>query len=128
MFFFFDLYSDVQNHLLKSLVRQQSNYFKTMKKFLLSLALMLMGSFAFANTNVVLTAKSESIVEIIDTYSFGEKDSKGLYFGTCYVTVKIYNQDGELLEAKLHAFYNVETEADCNNYATALRLHYLSQA
>ena len=39
-FFFFDLYSDVQNLLLKSLVRQQSNYFKTMKKFLLSATLL----------------------------------------------------------------------------------------
>lgn len=89
---------------------------------------MLTVTFAFANTNVVLTAKTESIVEIVDTYSFGEKDQKGLYFGTCIVTVKIYNQDGELLETRLHTFYNVETEADCNNYAKALRLKYLSQA
>lgn len=127
MFFFFDLYSDVQNFLLKSLVRQQSNYFKTMKKILLSLAFLLIGSFAFANTNVVLTAKSESNVEIIKTYSFGEKDSKVLYFGTCMVTVRFYNQDGELLETRIHTYYNVETQADCDRYATALRLMYLSQ-
>jgi hypothetical protein len=109
-------------------VRQQSNYFKTMKKFLLSLAFMLMCTFAFASTKSNQTTISKSSVEIVDTYSFEAKDSKGLNFGTCLVTVRFYNADGELTDTRIHTFYNVASESDCESWASAVRLSYILQA
>jgi hypothetical protein len=38
-----------------------TNNFKTMKKLIFSLAFMLIGSFAFANTNAAVTPKAETI-------------------------------------------------------------------
>lgn len=98
-----------------------------MKKLLLSLAFVLIGSFAFASTKSTQTTISKSSVEIVDTYSFEAKDSKGQNFGTCLVTVRFYNADGELTGTRIHTFYNVESESDCKSWATAVRLSYILQ-
>jgi len=97
-----------------------------MKNLLLSLLFMLISSFAFATT----TNQSTVFTEVVKTVNDGSFDSNFLKYeavGTCTVTVRFYNGDGELTGTRIHTFYNVASESDCNSWASAVRLSYVLQ-
>lgn len=85
-----------------------------------------MGSFAFATTTNHSKVSTE-VVKTINDVSFDSKFLKHESVGTCTVTVRFYNADGELTGTRIHTFYNVESESDCNSWASAVRLSYISQ-
>ena len=97
-----------------------------MKKLFLSLAFVLMSSFVFATT-VDQSTVSNDIVKTVDGVSFDSKFVKDESFGTCTVIVRFYNSDGEVTGTRIHTFYNVATESDCESWATAVSLHYSIQ-
>jgi hypothetical protein len=95
-------------------------------KNLLSLAFMLM-YVALHRRNLIKLQYLKVVLRSLILIHFEAKDSKGLIFGTCLVTVRFYNADGELTGTRIHTFYNVESESDCKSWATAVRLSYILQ-
>lgn len=87
---------------------------------------MLIGSFAFATTTNQSTVSTE-VVKTVNDVSFESKFLEHESVGTCTVTVRFYNSDGEVTGTKIHTFYNVASESDCQSWATAVSLHYSMQ-
>lgn len=92
-----------------------------MKNLFFSLAFMLIGSIGFANeiANTNITKESNLM------FNFAQARFVDM-LGTCYVTVSFYNSDGELTGTRLHTFYNVSSQEECDRWATSVRLLYIS--
>ncbi|MBM6499128.1 hypothetical protein [Flavobacterium macrobrachii] len=87
-----------------------------MKKIMFSLAFMLIGSFAFANNskNVETKKIQEESFEII---SIQEKLVNQKLVGTCFVSIGVYDEDGNKLKTIVLQFDNVSSAEDCDTIA-----------
>jgi len=109
----------------KLLQRFEQKLFR-MKKLFLTFTLLLIGSLAFA-TSSNQSKLLNNVVKTVDNYSIDSKLLKDELIGTCTVTVRIYNADGELTTTKIHTFYNVASESECQTWLDAVRLSYVLQ-
>jgi sporulation protein YlmC with PRC-barrel domain len=75
----------------EALAKIQALYYNSMKNLFFSLAFMLIGSFAFANTNEVKTNPNEEVKIIVEFTEVNKIDD--LVSHTCYYGV--YNSRGE---------------------------------
>lgn len=80
----------------------QNNFIK-MKKVFFSLAFMLIGSFAFANT-----------ASQIDLSSIENVELNLEVLGTCHVSVGLYDEDGNKVKTIVLQFDNVASAEDCD--------------
>ena len=84
-----------------------------MKKVFFSLAFMLITSFAFANTTTQIELTSiES--QKFETISIENNQLNLEVLGTCYVSVGLYDEDGNKLKTIVLQFDNVASEEDCD--------------
>jgi len=78
---------------------------------------MLIGSFAFAN-NFEPNVSSEINQE---TETFTQTDVLESPAGTCYITIKGYDKEGELMFTVTLVIVDVESEEECSQIADNLR-------
>ena len=84
-----------------------------MKKMFYSLAFMLIGSFAFANTASQIDLSSiES--QKFESISIENVQLNLEVLGTCYVSVGLYDEDGNKLKTIILQFDNVDSAEDCD--------------
>lgn len=86
---------------------------------MLTLAFMLAGSFAFANT------KSQIDLSSIKSQKFESISIENIQLkldavGTCYVIISGYDVDGNLLFSNVLQFDNVESAAQCDKIAAQI--------
>lgn len=84
-----------------------------MKKVFFSLAFMLIGSFAFANTTSQIDLSSIEIQKF-ESISIENVQLNLEVLGTCYVSVGLYDEDGNKLKTIVLQFDNVASEEDCD--------------
>ena len=76
---------------------------------------MLMGSFAFAsNSNQTVVPETH---KEYDTYSIDAAKFVGTPFGTCYVTIGFYDEDGNRIGGVVLEITDVDTQEQCNELA-----------
>lgn len=95
-----------------------------MKNVFFALAFMLVGTFAFANNaKEITTVNYKEAVELVKSlkstdFSNNLKIENSLeLFGTCYITLSFYGEDGEHLATHTLAFEGVANEQECSGLA-----------
>lgn len=79
-----------------------------MRKLVFMLAFVLVGTFAFANTEI----NHKNMIDLNSLNHYSESNfnnfyiSSNLYFGTCYFHMEIYNSEGEIIQT-----YNLTWES-----------------
>jgi hypothetical protein len=84
-----------------------------MKKMFYSLAFMLIGSFAFANTESQMDLSSIKSQKF-ESISIENVQLNLEVLGTCYVSVGLYDEDGNKLKTIILQFDNVDSAEDCD--------------
>lgn len=87
-----------------------------MKKVFFSLALMLIGSFAFANNSSELKL-DDSQMKSFENYSLNISENNQV-LGTCYVTISAYDEDGNKIKSWVLQFNDVASASDCDQIAS----------
>ena len=83
-----------------------------MRNLFFSLAFMLIGSFAFANTSSQLKLNDSKMISF-ENYSIIKSESHQ-DLGTCYVSISAHDEDGNKLKRWVLQFDDVASAEDCD--------------
>jgi hypothetical protein len=100
----------------KLLQRFKHKILNSMKNLFLSLAFMLIVSFAFANNSTQSNSSNFKLESFEDYSNFRTEINKDL-IGTCYMTISAYDEDGNKIKSWVLQFNNVDSAEDCDEIA-----------